>query len=472
MEKTKNGLGIRKWLIFIIVGIAGQFAWCVENMYLNSYIAYLNFNDSTGVGFDYSLMIAITTALSAIVATLTTLIMGTLTDKINKRKIFISIGYIVWGVATASFGLVNVNNQNAIIPVSMAASSAAIMVIVIDCVMTFFGSTSNDAAFNSYLTINTPENKRAKVEGVMSILPLIAMLIIFVGLNSLTTKDAGYRWDLFFYIIGGIVILVGIISLFLIPKEEKSVMLINEENKPKEKFFSMMIEGFKPSTIKNNKKLYLGLLALFIYGVSTQVYFPYLMVYVEKTCGISNTSDTILSNFAIVMAVALLVGSLLSVVVGYFADKLGKEKMIIPSVIILIIGLIMMYFMPYDFNSEVGKVVYSCFAALVMIAGYVGIPTVLNSLVRSNIPKEKEGVFMGVKMIFLVALPMCIGPFIGDALNKVSNKTYEGDFGVVSQVPSNINYLVAAGILLLIIIPVVLMYLLDKKGKTINEEAK
>ena len=68
-----NKLGIRKRLIFILAGIAGQFAWCIENMYLNSYIAYLNFNAPTGQGFDYSLMIAITTALSAITATITTL---------------------------------------------------------------------------------------------------------------------------------------------------------------------------------------------------------------------------------------------------------------------------------------------------------------------------------------------------------------------------------------------------------------
>ena len=161
-----NKLGIRKRLIFILAGIAGQFAWCIENMYLNSYIAYLNFNAPTGQGFDYSLMIAITTALSAITATITTLLMGTLTDKLNKRKIFISVGYIVWGIATASFGLVNVNNANSLIPISMSASSAAIMVIVIDCVMTFFGSTSNDAAFNSYVTRNTPENKRGNTDSI------------------------------------------------------------------------------------------------------------------------------------------------------------------------------------------------------------------------------------------------------------------------------------------------------------------
>lgn len=95
--KNNSKLGIRKWLIFIIVGIAGQFAWCVENMYLNSYIAYLNFQAPSGEKFDYSLMIALTTAFSAIVATLTTLIMGTLTDKINKEKYLYQL-VILFGV--------------------------------------------------------------------------------------------------------------------------------------------------------------------------------------------------------------------------------------------------------------------------------------------------------------------------------------------------------------------------------------
>lgn len=459
-----NKLGLRKWLIFILVGIAGQFAWCIENMYLNSYIAYLNFNAPQGQEFDYSLMIAITTALSAITATLTTLIMGTLTDKLNKRKIFISIGYIVWGIATASFGIVNVNNANSLLPISMSASSAAIMVIVIDCVMTFFGSTSNDAAFNSYVTRNTPENKRGKVEGVLSILPLIAMLIIFVGLNGLTTKDAGYRWDIFFYIIGAIVIVVGIISLFLIPKEKE------EQTKNNENFFKLLIEGFKPSTIKNNKILFISLLILFIYGVSIQIFFPYLMIYVERTASIPNSGDGLVTPFAIVMAIALLVGSLLSVIVGFLGDKFGKEKLIIPSIAILVIGLLMMFFMPY-INNEVLKIIYGSISCLIMILGYVSIPTILNSIVRQEIPKSKEGVFMGVKMIFVVALPMCIGPFIGDAMNKISGLTYTDDFGRVSYIPSNYNYLVAIGVVLLTLIPAIFIIKLNKqKEEKIDEK--
>ena len=241
---SNNKISVREWFVLIIIGLVGQFAWSIENMYLNTYITYLNFTSQDG-GFDYSLMIAITTALSAVVATLTTLFMGTLTDKVNKRKIFISAGYILWGISTASFGLLNVNSDSSLFAIAMSAQSAAIMVIVIDCIMTFLGSTSNDAAFNSYVTRNVSDKNRAKVEGVLSILPLIAMLIIFVGLNGLTTKESGYRWDLFFYIVGGLVTIVGLISTILIPKEK-------DTNIQKFEYKNLILEGFKDDNFEKD----------------------------------------------------------------------------------------------------------------------------------------------------------------------------------------------------------------------------
>lgn len=451
---SNNKISVREWFVLIIIGLAGQFAWSIENMYLNTYITYLNFTSQDG-GFDYSLMIAITTALSAVVSTLTTLFMGTLTDKVNKRKIFISAGYILRGISTASFGLLNVNSDSSLFAIAMSAQSAAIMVIVIDCIMTFLGSTSNDAAFNSYVTRNVSDKNRAKVEGVLSILPLIAMLIIFVGLNGLTTKESGYRWDLFFYIVGGLVTIVGLISTILIPKEK-------DTNIQKFEYKNLILEGFKPKTIKENKSLYMILLIYFIYGVAIQVYFPYLMVYIEKSCNIANTGSSFLTPFAIVMAVALLVGSVLSVVIGIIADNVGKAKMIVPVIVILIIGLFMMFFIPYIGNDTL-RIVYAAISGLIMILGYVSVPTVLNSLVRSNIPKGKEGTFMGIRMIFVVALPMCIGPFIGDALNKAYGENYVGDYGVESPLPSNYGYLVSLFILVIAIILIIFVLIMGRK---------
>ena len=394
MNNTKERVSLRQWLVFIFVGLAGQFAWSIENMYLNSYLYYLNMNAQAGQGFNSSLMVALTTALSAITATVTTIFMGSLTDKVRKRKIFISLGYILWGIATASFGLLDVGNVQSIVPISMAASTAAILVIVIDCVMTFLGSTANDAAFNSYVTKNVRDENRGKVEGVLSILPLVAMLIIFVALNGLTANG---QWDLFFYVVGAIVILVGIVSFFLVPKEK-------QEKPSDEKFLPILAEGFRPSTVKANKSLYLVLLCYFVYGVAIQVFFPYLMVYVERTVSVPNSGSSFLTPFAIVMAVALLLGSAGSVLIGFLSDRKGKIKMILPTCAILGLGLLMLFFAP-DIVSDTGRYAYTAIAGLVMILGYVAVPTILNSLVRDYIPKGKEGSFMGVRMLFVVEHP-------------------------------------------------------------------
>ena len=455
MERIKNRVTWRQWLVFIIVGLAGQFAWSIENMYLNSYLYALSMAAPSGQGFDGSSMVAITTALSAVTATLTTIFMGSLTDKLRKRKIFICIGYVLWGLSTAAFGLLDVANADAIVPIAMSFVTAAILVIVIDCVMTFFGSTANDAAFNAYVTKNVQDKDRGKVEGVLSILPLVAMLIIFVALNGLTANG---QWDLFFYIVGGLVLAVGILSFFLIPKEKK-------EEKPREKFLPLLAHGFRPSTIRKHPRLYLILLAYFIYNVAIQVFFPYLMVYVERTALIPNSGSSFLTPFAIVMALALILGSAGSVLVGFFSDRKGKTRMILPTILVLSIGLLMMFFAP-EIQNDLSRYAYTAISGIVMILGYVAVPTILNSLVREEIPKGMEGSFMGVRMIFVVALPMCIGPFIGDGLNDAYGKTYVNEYNVETALPSRYGYLVAIFILLLVLIP--LFFLLRKERRERN----
>lgn len=455
MERIKNRVTWRQWLIFIIVGLAGQFAWSIENMYLNSYLYALSMAAPSGQGFDGSSMVAITTALSAVTATLTTIFMGSLTDKLRKRKIFICIGYVLWGLSTAAFGLLDVANANAIVPIAMSFVTAAILVIVIDCVMTFFGSTANDAAFNAYVTKNVHDKNRGKVEGVLSILPLVAMLIIFVALNGLTANG---QWDLFFYIVGGLVLFVGLLSFFLIPKEQK-------EEKPQEKFLPLLANGFRPSTVRKHPRLYLILLAYFIYNVAIQVFFPYLMVYVERTAWIPNSGSSFLTPFAIVMALALILGSAGSVLVGFLSDRKGKTRMIFPTIVLLSVGLLMMFFAP-EIQDDFSRYAYTAVSGIVMILGYVAVPTILNSLVREEIPKGMEGSFMGVRMIFVVALPMCIGPFIGDALNDAYGQTYVNEYQVETALPSRYGYLVAIFILLLVLIP--LFFLLRKERRELN----
>jgi hypothetical protein len=61
---------------------------------------------------------------------------------------------------------------------------AGIMNIIVDCVMTFFGSTSNDACFNAHVTEITNEHNRPKVEAILSVLPLFAVAAM-LGIGGL-----------------------------------------------------------------------------------------------------------------------------------------------------------------------------------------------------------------------------------------------------------------------------------------------
>lgn len=70
----------------ILFSLVGQIAWVVENMYFNVFI-YKMFNASAA---DISLMVE----ASAVAATLTTIFIGALSDRLGKRKIFMCLGYI------------------------------------------------------------------------------------------------------------------------------------------------------------------------------------------------------------------------------------------------------------------------------------------------------------------------------------------------------------------------------------------
>lgn len=137
--------------------------WTVENMYFNVYV----YNTITG----NTTVIASMVAFSAITATLTTLFMGALSDKVGKRKIFICAGYIIWGFTTFAFSLITVHNTSVLFPAANAVMLAGVFVVIMDCVMTFFGSTANDAAFNAWITDVTEPQNRGKTETVLAIMP-------------------------------------------------------------------------------------------------------------------------------------------------------------------------------------------------------------------------------------------------------------------------------------------------------------
>ena len=236
-----NPIGIKKWLAFILVGLVGQLAWAIENNYLNMYVFGV-----TGI-YDF---IPTMTALSAVAATVTTLFIGALSDRLGKRRLFISIGYILWGISIIAFAFLDPNSSLTIINNDLFLAGS--LIVVLDCIMTFFGSTANDACFNASVNDLTDESNRGKVESVLSVLPLFALIAVTLvgGIFGVgNTEGNPVRWDYFFYVFGGLTLVIGVASLFVYPKDTITP-------KKDEQYLKELIFGFRPSVVKDNKKLY------------------------------------------------------------------------------------------------------------------------------------------------------------------------------------------------------------------------
>lgn len=408
----------RIWATLILIGLIGQFAWTIENMYFNVYLYNTISQDTTAI--------AVMVAASAAAATLTTLVMGALSDKLAKRKVFICAGYILWGISTLSFGFISVANMASWFPAANAVALASGSVVAMDCVMTFFGSTANDAAFNAYITDVTDESNRGRAESVLATLPLISMLVIFGLFDGMTQNG---RWKEFFLIFGIMVILTGITGIFLIREPQLK--------KHDERYFSNIIYGFRPLVIKQNGALYTALAAFGIFSVAVQVFFPYLIIYLQNYLHID--------AYAVVLGIVLIFASAVSVLSGGLMDKLGRLNCVLPAAGIMLAGLVLMFF--------ARSAVFVTVSGSIMMSGYMLVTAALSATVRDHTPEGKVGMFQGIRMIFAVLLPMVIGPFIGSAVIKGSGATYT-ELGIVKDVPTPYIFLASAAVLLFTAIPV------------------
>ena len=423
-------IGIRKWLSFIIAGFVGQLAWAIENNYFNLYVF-----DCTK---EYT-FIPIMVAASAAAATLTTLLMGALSDRLGKRKAFISFGYILWGISIILFAFLDPKSNFNIVASSTMMSGT--MIVIMDCVMTFFGSTANDASFNAFVTDNTEESYRGKVESVLSILPLISMIAV-VGLAGALTKDGVVNWSIFFYVFGGLTAVVGIVCIFLLPKD---VCVPNKE----EPYIKNIFYGFRPSVIKNNAILYLTLVTFAVFSIGIQVFMPYLMVYIQNVLKITDL------NFTITLGVVLITASAITVVFGLFMDRIGKNKIMIPAILLAVVGAIIFGLV----HTQVGVMI----AGIILMSGFMIGTAVLGAKVRDYTPEKEVGLFQGVRMIFLVLIPMVTGPYIGQGVSYINKTEYVNEYSKTVVAPNNLIFIFAGIVIALAVIPAVFVLLKEKK---------
>ena len=425
----KQKLSPKFWCALTLFSLIGQIAWVIENMYFNVFI-YKMFNASAA---DISAMVA----ASAVAATLTTVFMGALSDRIGKRKLFICAGYILWGISILSFVFIRLDVIEALFPAAVSAASLGVsLVIILDCVMTFFGSSANDAAFNAWLTDSVDSKRRGAAEGINAMMPLVAILAVFGGFMAFDLNSSS-SWSVIFAIIGILVTAIGIVGLFIIDEPKLSPS--------KSGYFKNVIYGFLPSTVRSNPALYISLLCFIIFNISIQIFMPYLIIYYEVSLG--------MSDYVFVMAPAIIIASGVTAIWGKVYDKKGFTLSSFISLAWLCAGFVILYLTRSTLPVFIGS--------LLMMCGYLAGMAVFGAKIRDLIPCGKAGMFQGVRIFSQVLIPGIVGPFIGKSVLD-DTKTIVGNDGTTSFVPTADIFLAA---LIAALVAVIILIFISKLQK-------
>ena len=433
MKKAKSPA--RFWWALVVFGLTGQVAWVVENMYFNVFL-YQMFHASAEA-------ISAMVAASAVAATVTTLLMGALSDKLGRRKAFICGGYILWGLSIAAFALLRVDYLNRLFPTVSAAALGVTLTIILDCIMTFFGSSANDAAFNAWLTDSTDHTNRGAAEGVNAMMPLVAILVVFGGFMSFDLTQSS-SWTTIFLLIGGVVIAIGVLGVFLI---QDNAIRVPENNR----YFRNIVYGFRPSVMKSNRTLYAALLAFAVFGISIQIFMPYLILYYQESLH--------MDDYVLIMAPAIILASVATAFYGRLYDRFGFQRSVMPALILLMAG----YALLYAFRDTAMVFIGS----LLMMTGYLAGMAVFGAMIRDYTPDNKAGMFQGLRIVAQVLIPGVIGPAIGAAVLSNAEQITNSD-GTTSFIP-NATIFLAAGAAAVFVWLSLILVLKTKKGERMRE---
>ncbi len=424
----------RFWSALTIFSLVGQIAWIIENMYFNVFI----YNMFQASAEDISNMVA----ASAVAATLTTVLMGAFSDRVGRRKPFIAVGYILWGLSIFSFVFLKKETITALFPTTVSAAATGVsLAIALDCIMTFFGSTANDAAFNAWLTDAVDANKRGAAEGINAMMPLLATLVVFGGFMffDLSQPDS---WSLIFSIIGVLVCLIGVLGFVLI--REPALTPSGDS------YWKTIVYGFSPRVIAGNAVFYWLLVAFIVFNISIQVFMPYLILYYEVSLG--------MADYVLIMAPAILIASAVTAVWGRVYDKNGFFFSSIIAVLSLALGYILLFFLRDKLGVFIGS--------LLMMCGYLAGMAVFGAIIRDKIPAGKAGRFQGVRIVAQVLIPGVVGPYIGKTVLADAEMLTNTD-GTQSFIP-NENIFLYALIVLVALLPLFVLLKCIIKPRTVS----
>lgn len=426
------------WLLLWGLGLAGQICWNVENQWFNTFIYAKIARDSN--------IVTIMVITSALVTTLSTFLFGTLSDRIGKRRKFVSIGYICWGIATILFGLTEFISGGQVSTGSKLSVLAAVLVIVADDIMSFFGSMGNDAGYSAWSNDMTNDTNRGQVGAVLAVLPVIGTVLGTIVGGMLVGSDNNYQ--LLFWVMGLFVIATGVLSLLFL-KDAPHVVPHKEGT-----FWQQFSQVFRFKDMLKQRELLMACLTSTVFFIAFNIYFTHMGNWLIYRMGFDAT------GMGLIEGIGLLLASLL-VIPGIKLINSNKTPILAAiSIVLNFIGVVYIYFTirpdTVDPSNLFTLTNLPLFIGVFLAgAGYILIVQSLTMWVKELYPEEAKAQFEGIRVAFFTLLPMFGGTILGNIIVKNGSGTFVNDYGITENIPTESIYGWAAIIVLFAFIPLV-----------------
>ena len=432
LTESKNAL---TWIAMIFIVIVATMCTSMENNWFNTYV----YDSITPNPEPVAWMVS----ASAITAALSAMIFGAASDryrgKWGRRKPFILFGFVVAGLFTIVFAFADhIESVKYAVP----------FIVVADALMMVGFGAAYDGTFGGYVTDITNVNNRGRVQSIIQIITSLGG-VVTSAIAGFTVDNLGYKF--FFIAIGVLMIVAGILGgIFL--QDKPLPVEASSDKKKKKSLISELLSNFSIKSIKENKDLFLLLLAVTIWGCGWYAVVMYMLIYQMHYLGFSATEAGLAS------AISSIIGLFLAMPIGALSDKVGRKKITVISLILMIASALGFSFIKPGI-SFVGFVIFQ----VILMLPLSGFGVCGNAWAKDLFPKGKTAQFAGISLIFIVTLPMIIGTSLGSLVIKTFGTPIIID-GEAGFAPTPHLYYLAVVATVLCIIPV--LFIKEKRNWT------
>lgn len=431
-RSKRTGSAAVFWMLVWGLGIAGQICWNMENQWFNTFIYARIAKDPT--------IISWMTACSAAATAISTFLFGTLTDRLGKRKPFIAIGYILWGIFTILFGMTQFLTGSAPSEQAQIAVGVGAAVVAADTVMSFFGSMGNDSGFNAWINDNMTDDNRGQLGAAMATQPVLGTIFGTIIGGLLVGSDDNYMR--LFSVMGVLVILMGIASGFSLRENPGCHASVRGTfGRQFLSIFNFRKYGEMHELVWVNWTLTVFFIAFNIYFLHIGNFVIYYLGFTADQLGIIEGVSLILSMFSVIPATRLI--------------NRGRIPAVAAAGILLNCAgcsILALFVRPETVDTSTLFNPLLILGVFLIGTGYILFLQTLTVWSKQLYPQDSRGQFEGIRILFFVLIPMIIAPLISNPVIRGSGKFTDAD-GFTEYLPTHTLYGISVFLVLAAFIP-------------------